>query len=156
MMEVILDMPHSNKVLNFILYLTAQHSIEHELRYELLVDCFYTLLAHMYIPIQGQTTDQQQSAGGHAALQRQQSQRSQDSVDQVDNAHRQGYPGRNLPNSLDLTASMNSNATATSGTTESTETGSQGGEGAIPKTNRNSFDYYAAATSQSPQVLMPS
>ena len=75
-------------------------------------------------------------------------------MDQVDNARKQSFPGHRPPNNLDLTASMNSNITATSSTTESTETGSRMGDGAVSQSNRSSFDYYAAATSQSSQVLM--
>ena len=75
-------------------------------------------------------------------------------MDQVDNTRRQSFSGRKPPNNLDLTASMNSNTTAASSTTESTETGSRMGDGAVSQSNRNTFDYYAAATSQSSQVLM--
>ena len=100
----------------------------------------------------GQAGDQ--STTGHATLQRQVSQQSQGSVDQVDNARTQNVPGHAPPNNLDLTSRMNSNVTATTNATESAAPLTQPGDGEAPQSNRGSFDYYAAATSQSSQVLM--
>ncbi len=66
---------------------------------------------------------------------------SEDSVDKVHG--RDGLTARK-PNPLDLSASVNSTDTA--------DTGSQGDD-STPRANQGSFDYFAAATSQSAQVL---